>query len=129
MADKNFYIKFYKDIIPEILVGKKTLEVRPRSLSFLKKAQNSEYAYLTYGPRFGAPTVFAKAKIEDVEVRPFESVTEDDLVQIGYDWSNRPREEFINEYTDWFSKELDKGYEPVWVHFNVTESYDSDMER
>jgi hypothetical protein len=112
-------IKFFKDAVEDILAGRKTLEPRPRSPSWIERLEKVGQASLTYGPRFGAPTVFATARIIDVAVRPFESVTVVDLARIGYDWSGRSCEEFVAEYTRWFTKELEKGYPVAWVSFEV----------
>lgn len=112
-------IKFFKDAVEDILAGRKTLEPRPRSPSWIERLGKAGQASLTYGPRFGAPTVFATARITDVAVRPFESVTIEDLARIGYGWSDRSCEEFVAEYTRWFAKELEKGYPVAWISFEV----------
>ncbi len=112
-------IKFFKDAVEDILTGRKTLEPRPRSASWIERLEKVRRASLTYGPRFGAPTVFATARIIDVAVRPFESVTVEDLARIGYGWSDRSCEEFVVEYTRWFAKELEKGYPVAWISFEV----------
>ncbi|MDQ3761247.1 MAG: ASCH domain-containing protein [Actinomycetota bacterium] len=112
-------IKFFKDAVDDILAGRKTLEPRPRSASWIDRLERVGRASLTYGPRFGAPTVFATARITDITVRPFDSVTVEDLARIGYDWSSRSCEEFVLEYSRWFAKELDKGYPVAWISFEV----------
>jgi hypothetical protein len=112
-------IKFFKDAVEDILAGRKTLEPRPRSLSWIRRLEKVGQASLTYGPRFGAPTVFATARITDITVRSFDSATPEDLGRIGYDWSNRSREEFVAEYTCWFARELEKGYPVAWISFEV----------
>ncbi|MBX6722937.1 MAG: hypothetical protein IRY92_06855, partial [Dactylosporangium sp.] len=45
--------------------------------------------------------------------------TADDLRLIGYDWPNRTVEEFVAVYTDWFAKELARGYPVAWIKFEV----------
>ncbi|MBV9728701.1 MAG: ASCH domain-containing protein [Pseudonocardiales bacterium] len=112
-------IKFFKDAIEDILAGRKTLGPRPRSLSWTRRLEKVGQALLTYGPRFGAPTVFAVVRITDITVRPFDSVTLEDLMHIGYDWADRGCEEFVAEYTRWFTKELEKNYPVAWISFEV----------
>ena len=102
-------IKFFKDAVEDILAGRKTLEPRPRSTSWTSRLEKVGQASFTYGPRFGAPTVFATARIINITVRPFGSATPDDLRRIGYNWANRSREEFVAEYTSWFTRELEIG--------------------
>lgn len=112
-------IKFFKDAVEDILAGRKTLEPRSRSLSWIRRFEKVEQALLTYGPRFGAPTVFATARIVDITVRPFDSVTHEDLMRVSYDWADRSCEEFVAEYTRWFVRELDKNYPVAWISFEV----------
>ncbi len=112
-------IKFFKDAVEDILAGRKTLEPRPRSLSWIRRLEKAGQASLTYGPRFGAPTVFATARIIDITIRPFDSATPEDLRHIGYGWATRSCEEFVLEYTRWFTKELEKGYPVAWISFEV----------
>ncbi|MGH3710294.1 MAG: ASCH domain-containing protein [Pseudonocardiaceae bacterium] len=114
-------IKFFKDAVEDILVGRKTLEPRPRSLPWISRLQKAGQALLTYGPRFGAPTVFATARIVDVAVRSFDSVTPEDLGRIGYGWADRSCEEFVAEYTRWFARELEKNYPVAWIRFEVVD--------
>lgn len=76
-------LKFLKAIIDSIMIGDKTLEVRPRSRRWIEYFSKADEIDLTYGPRFSAPKVFARAKLEKVEVRPFESTTEKDLKRIA----------------------------------------------
>lgn len=78
-----------------------------------------EKVSFTYGSRFGASTVFATARITDITVQSFDSVTPEDLRRIGYDWVDRSCEEFAAEYTRWFAKELEKNYPVAWVSFEV----------
>ncbi len=73
--EKSLQIKFYKDAVPDILCGKKTLEPIPRSLAWIQRIANAKEVDLTYGPRIGVPTIFARAKIIKVETRPFETAT------------------------------------------------------
>lgn len=112
-------IKFFKDAVEDILAGRKTLEPRPRSLSWIRRIEKVEKVSFTYGPRFGASTVFATARITDITVRSFDSVTPEDLRRIGYDWADRSCEEFVAEYTRWFAKELEKNYPVAWISFEV----------
>jgi ASCH domain len=112
-------MKFFKDAVEDILAGRKTLEPRPRSASWIERLEKVGQASLTYGPRFGASTVFATARITDVTVRPFETVTVGDLARIGYGWADRSCEEFVVEYTRWFAEELEKGYPVAWISFEV----------
>jgi len=117
-------IKFYKDAVPDILSGKKTLEPRPRSPRWIEKITNSKEAELTYGPRIGVPTVFAKAEILEVETRPFETATREDLDQVALGWEDKEPYEFVDEYTKWFSKDLAKGNPVAWIRFKVKEKYE-----
>jgi hypothetical protein len=91
----------------------------PRSLSWISRLEKFDQASFVYGPRFGAPTVFATARIIDITVRPFDSATPDDLKKIGYDWAARSCEEFAKEYNRWFAKELENGYPVAWISFEV----------
>lgn len=112
-------IKFFKDAVEDILTGRKTLEPRPRSLPWISRLEKFGQASFVHGPRFGAPTVFAAARIIDITVRPFDSVTPGDLRRIGYGWAGRSCEEFAEEYTRWFARELEKGYPVAWISFEV----------
>jgi hypothetical protein len=112
-------IKFFKDAVEDILAGRKTLEPRPRSLLWVRRLEKVGQALLTYGPRFGVPTVFATARIVDITVRPFDSATPEDLRRIGYDWADRSCEEFAAEYTCWLTRELEKNYPVAWISFEV----------
>jgi hypothetical protein len=111
-------IKFY-DAVEDILAGRKTLEPRPRSLSWIRRLENAGLASFTHGPRFGAPTVFAAVRITNITVRPFDTVTPEDLARIGYGWMNRSCDEFVAEYTRWFTREPEKGYPVAWISFEV----------
>ena len=42
-------------------------------------------------------------------------------VRDGSDWKGRDPAEFIAVYTDWYRKELDKGYPVAWISFEVEE--------
>ncbi|MGH4012521.1 MAG: ASCH domain-containing protein [Gammaproteobacteria bacterium] len=114
-------IKFFKDAVEDILAGHKTLEPRPRTLAWIKRLERAGYASLTYGPRFGAPTVFATARITDIAIRPFETATTQDLARIGTAWRGESTEKFVHEYTRWFDKELAKGHPVAWISFELTE--------
>jgi hypothetical protein len=116
-------IKFYKDAIAGILNGDKTLEPRPRSMSWIRRLQRSQRVHLTYGPRFGPPSVFAVAQITDITLRPFDTATPDDLERVGAKWRGRRPDEFVAEYTKWFRLELGKGYPVAWISFQVCERY------
>jgi hypothetical protein len=111
-------IKFYKDAVTDILSGQKTLDPRPRSLSWIRRAG---HAALTYGPRFGKSTVFAVARITDITLRPFETADSRDLARIGSKWQEGTPEAFAHEYTRWFAKELAKGYPVAWISFEIAE--------
>lgn len=117
-------IKFYKDAVPDILSEKKTLEPRPRSSQWIKRISESKLVYLTYGPRIGIPKIFASAEILKVEIRPFETATKNDLVQIALGWQNKTPKEFIYEYTRWFAKDLTRGYPVAWIYFKLKEKYE-----
>lgn len=114
-------IKFFKDAVEEVLAGHKTLEPRPRTHEWIKRLERAGHASLTYGPRFGAPTVFAAARITDITIRPFETATLQDLERIGTAWRGESTERFIREYTRWFEKELAKGYPVAWISFEVVQ--------
>ena len=115
-------IKFLKRSVEDILSGKKTLEIRPRTLRWSERIEQADLVDLTYGPRMGAPTIFAIAKIEKVELRPFDTITLDDLKCIGHDWKLRTVTEFIQVYTEWYAKELQKGYPIAWIYFSINEA-------
>lgn len=117
-------IKFYKDAVPDILSGRKTLEPRPRSLPWIERIAEAKLVNLTYGPRIGVPKIFASAEIIKVETRPFETATMKDLVQIALGWQDKTPEEFIAEYTKWFAKDLAKNYLVAWIYFKLVESYE-----
>lgn len=112
-------IKFFKDAVDDVLAGNKTLEPRPRTVAWIKRLERAGRASLTYGPRFGAPTVFATARITDITIRSFETATSQDLERIGAAWRGENPERFIREYTRWFEKELTKGYPVAWISFKV----------
>lgn len=114
-------IKFFKSAVEDILSGAKTLEPRPRSAGWIKRLEAFDRARLTYGPRMGAPTLFAVARILEVVVRPFETATQEDVDRVGSEWKGRDPAEFIAVYTDWYCKELDKGYPVAWISFEVDE--------
>lgn len=114
-------IKFLKRSTEDILSGRKTLELRPRSLRWIERIQKADIVDLTYGPRMSLPTVFAIAEIEKVEIRPFDTMTPDDLKRIGHGWELRTVDEFIPVYTEWYAKELAKGYPVAWIYFSVIE--------
>lgn len=114
-------LKFYKNAVADILSGKKTLEPRPRSPAWIRRIKDTKVIDLTYGPRFGPPRVFAKAKIVKVETRPFETATKEDLRCIALGWEKRTVKEFVGEYNKWFADQLSKGYQVAWVYFKVPE--------
>lgn len=117
-------IKFYKDAVPDIVSGQKTLEPRPRSDRWIKKVSEAKEAYFTYGPRIGTPKIFAKAEIVKVEIRPFETATQEDLKKIALGWQDKTPQAFIREYTKWFAKELAKDYQVAWIYFKLIEVYE-----
>jgi hypothetical protein len=112
-------IKFLKRTVPDILDGSKTLEARPRSEPWIRRIRDAPRARLTYGPMRGAPTVFAVARIRSVEVRGFETATQEDLGRIGPDWAGRGTADFSAAYADWYAKELGRGYAVAWISFEV----------
>jgi hypothetical protein len=112
-------IKFFKNTVPDILSGGKTLEPRPRSDSWITTIQSAARARLTYGPRMGAQTVFAIARIISVEIRGLETATQEDVDRIGSHLAGRDPAEFAAAYTRWYGKELAKGYRVAWVSFEV----------
>ncbi|MGW4891653.1 ASCH domain-containing protein [Kitasatospora sp. NPDC004240] len=115
-------VKFFKDAVEDILAGRKTLEPRPRSVAWGRRIASADHIRLTYGPRYGAPTVFAVAKVLSVETRPFETATREDVDRIGYGWLGRDPADFAREYTEWYAKELAKGYPVVWITFSLDEA-------
>ncbi|MGW6918028.1 ASCH domain-containing protein [Kitasatospora sp. NPDC054939] len=116
-------VKFFKDAVDDILTGRKTLEPRPRSAAWGRRIAAADRIRLTYGPRYGAPTVFAVAKVLSVETRPFATATQADVDRIGYGWLGRDPADFVEEYTAWYAKELAKGYPVVWITFAVAETF------
>lgn len=123
-TEKRPQIKFYKDAVPDILSGRKTIEPRPRSHAWIERITTTQLVDLTYGPRIGVPKIFATAQILKVESRPFNTATKDDLKGIGLGWQNRTPEEFIAEYERWFQKELAKGYPVAWIYFTVVDKHE-----
>lgn len=119
MTERLSQLKFLKDQIGFVLDGSKTLEVRPRSDKWIQKMLNSSRIELTWGARFAPPRVFAVARLEKVEVRPFETTTIDDLKRISRGWENKTPEEFARVHNEWYAKELAKGYSVAWIYFNV----------
>lgn len=119
MSERRPQLKFLKDQVGYVLDGKKTLEPRPRSHQWIDRLSEAEEIELTYGPRFAPPKVFARAKIEGIEVRPFETVTQEDLEQISRGWEDKTPEEFARVHNEWYAKELAKGYPVVWVYFKI----------
>lgn len=116
-------IKFLKETVPDIVSGAKTLEARCRSQSWVSKIQKTERTRFTFGPRMGAPTTFAIAHINSVEIRGFDTATRVDVDRIGAEWVERPIDEFVTGYTDWYAKELAKGYPVAWIAFTVEETW------
>jgi ASCH domain len=114
-------IKFFKDAVADILAGIKTLEPRPRSMPWIRRLDRAGCASLAYGPRVGAPTVFAVARITGITLRAFETATAADLRRIGTPWRDRSPEEFSDEYNRWFAKELAKGYPVAWISFELVD--------
>jgi hypothetical protein len=117
-------IKFFKDAVDDILSGVKTLEPRPRSMSWIRRLERAGHASLAYGPRYGVPTVFAVARITDITLRAFDTVTAADLRHIGTPWNDRVPEEFVCEYSRWYAKELAKGYPVAWISFELVDLAD-----
>ena len=64
--------------------------------------------------------VFAVARLEKVEVRPFKTTTVDDLKRISRGWENKTPKEFARVHNEWYAKELAKGYSVVWIYFKIT---------
>lgn len=123
MTKKRPQLKFLKAIVDSIINGDKTLEVRPRSRRWIENFSKADEIDLTYGPRFSAPKVFARAKLEKVEVRPFDTTTTKDLERIARGWEEKTPKEFIKVHNEWYSKELSKGYPVAWIFFKVIEVY------
>lgn len=121
---RRMHLKFLKDQIGYVLDGSKTLEPRPRSQRWIQQIMQADEIELTWGPRFSPPRVFAIAKIERVEVRPFETTTKEDLLRISRGWEDKQPGEFIQIHNEWYAKELAKGYPVVWVYFEVTERFE-----
>ncbi len=117
-------IKFYKDAVPDIVLGNKTLEPRPRNLKWINRIMEANEVDFTFGPRFGVPKIFATAQILKVEIRPFETTTKEDLIRIALEWQNKTPEEFIKTYNSWFAKDLAKGYAVAWIYFKLKEKYE-----
>jgi hypothetical protein len=114
-------IKVMKYQVEDILSGGKTLEPRPRGEAWIARIQTARRAQLTWGPRMGAPTVFAIAQITSVEIRGFETATQADVDRVGSQWKGRPVADFVAEYTAWFAKDLNKGHRVAWISFDVVE--------
>lgn len=123
MKDSRQQIKFLKDQLHFVLDGKKTLETRPRSRQWIERLTKADEIDLTYGARFTSPKVFARAKLEKVEVRPFETTTKEDLIRISRGWEDKTPEEFARVHNEWYAKELAKGYPVVWIYFKVVRKY------
>ena len=124
MAERRPQLKFFKDQVGFVLDGRKTLEPRPRSSRWIQRLAGAEEIDLTYGPRFAPPKVFARAKLEKLELRPFETTTKENLEKISRGWEDKEPEEFIRVHNEWYKKELAKGYPVVWIYFRVLESYE-----
>lgn len=112
-------IKFFKKAVDDILAGAKTLEPRPRGEAWITRVQRSSHVRLTYGPMMGTQTVFAVARILHVEIRGLDTATQADVDRIGADWVGRDPAEFVAKYTEWYAKELAKGYCVAWISFAV----------
>lgn len=123
MIERRPQLKFLKDQIGYVLDGSKTLEPRPRSPQWIERISQAEEIDLTYGPRFSVPKIFARAKVEKVEVRPFETTTKEDLEKISRGWEEKEPQEFIEEHNAWYAKELSKGYPVAWIYFRVVEKF------
>src|SRR3989344_4908588 len=125
MQSRKPQLKFFKEQVHFILDGYKTLEPRPRSHRWIERISNAEEIELTYGPRFRPPKIFAVAKIEKIEVRPFDTVTKDDLIRISRGWEGKNSDEFAEVHNKWYAKELAKGYPVAWIYFKLTDSFES----
>ncbi len=115
-------VKVLKSKVSDISRGLKTLEVRVRSSSYIDKLMKAESIVFTYGQRFQKPTIFAKAKINKLEVKDLEAVTAEDISKLGTVWEGKSKQEFLDDYYESFAKEIAKGYKPVWIYFE-TESF------
>lgn len=115
-------IKYLKSQVPDILSGAKTLDPRPRSPQWIDRIENAGTVNLTWGPRFKPPQIFAIAKIEKIEIRPFETIKEEDIPKIGSHWVDKTKEDFIKDYSEWYAKELAKGYPVAWIYFRLINS-------
>lgn len=112
-------IKFLKAAVPDILAGHKTLEARPRSMRWIEGIEKADVVELTWGARFAPPTVFARARIERVEVKPFAAATRQDVVRFGSRWQDEPVATFVAKHEAWYAKLLQKGQPVVWIYFTI----------
>ncbi|HEU5187574.1 MAG TPA: hypothetical protein VFT87_03655 [Candidatus Saccharimonadales bacterium] len=112
-------IKFLKAAVPEILDGRKTAEARPRSVRWIDKISNAEIVELTWGARFATPTVFARARLEQVDVKTFAEATQEDVKRFGGRWHDVPVARFVTELEQWYAKELLKGHPVAWIYFTL----------
>lgn len=112
-------IKFLKAAVPEILAGRKTMEARPRSMRWIDEIEQADTVELTWGARFAVPTIFARAHVERVEVKPFAEATQEDVKRFGGRWRNESVAAFVAEHERWYAKELEKGYPVAWIYFTI----------
>ena len=119
----NPQLKFLKDQVAYVLSGQKTLEPRPRSTQWINKFKKAKFVDLTFGPRFRPPMIFATAELINIEIRPFNTVTKDDLKQISRGWENKTPQEFAKVHNAWYVKELSKGYQVAWIYFKIVKKF------
>jgi hypothetical protein len=112
-------IKFLKAAVPGILAGQKTLEARPRSMRWIEEIASADVVELTWGARFAAPAVFARARIERVVVKPFAEATKEDVARFGSRWQNESVATFVKKHEEWYAKLLQKGHPVVWIYFTL----------
>jgi len=120
---RNPQLKFLKNQVKYVISGNKTLEPRPRSIRWINIFEKAEMVDLTFGPRFRMPVVFATAKLTKVEIRPFETVTRDDLRQISRGWEEKDPKEFMEVHNKWYANELAKGYPVAWIYFEIVKRF------
>lgn len=100
-------------------MGAKRPKARPRSMRWINEISNAKIVELTWGARFATPTVFARARLEQVDVKTFAEATQEDVKRFGGRWRDVPVARFVTELEQWYAKELRKGHQVVWIYFTL----------
>jgi hypothetical protein len=88
-------------------------------MRWIDEIASADVVELTWGARFAPPTVFARARIERVEVKPFAKATKEDVARFGGRWQGESVATFVAKHEEWYAKLLQKEYPVVWIYFTL----------